>query len=1183
MILSKIHIHGFKSFAKKIELRFDGKVTAIVGPNGCGKTNIVDAIRWGLGEQRPTVLRADRMENIIFGGAQSSRPLGMAEVSVHFDNSRHILPIDYSEVVVTRRLFRSGDSEYLLNKNSVRLKDINDLLMDTGIGADAYSVIELKMVEDILSEKAEDRRRLLEEAAGVTKYKHRLKAAMRKLDATRNDLLRVNDIIQEVDRTVNSLKRQVQRARRYQVLFEEMKELELRRGRQVFSQLQEKMKPLKKELASLQERKDGRTREITKEEADLETIRLQLTEKEKALVSAREQLSATIEKIHQRETDIRVAKERISSLEETKVRYAQEIENLRKRLEEQKNHLVVIVAEREALQVKITSTGRIFKNKQKELEVFQQGLNFKRLDLNAKKKEIIECLEEVNRLGGEETEMRARIDNNQGRMERLDEEDIKHRETQKRVEVHRKELYGRLRDMRSEHGKILQSKSRIAAKSEELRKSIESAREQLYKDQSESELLRGRLGFLRNVLESHEGVTDGAKKLLKEKPDGILGLLADLIETKTEHRNAVEMGLGESAKYLLFEKRSQALGALRILKRGGGGRVALVCLDSLKAQSVKRDRSKVPSGVSVVGWGDDLVKCDKRLRPIISYLLGDLLVARDLESAQKAVDGYTDSSIRVATLQGELMTGWGSLHSSEPGGDKAGIVGRRQRIEELEARIQKHDEKLAEARKKLDDEESEFQGLTKELEGIEDALVKIEGEITQVDKDEARLGFEVEKAEEGIRGNGKEREKLLGEIEKGREILENLRPRMDALVEKREKVEADCGKIQSEVERLEEEETVKEKETHQLNLSLVRLRGEAKNLDFDTERSEKLIQEIEATIKQRSDEIVSAEEQVGRYKEETAQNEEALVGDFAEKESQEASLREREDEHERMSEDLRAKEKDIRQVRRDRDEASDTIHNLQMEITELEHKATSIKERLLESYETDVVKLPVAEAIDLDEAEFEIGERRRKIKSLGPVNMTALHEYDQQKERLDFLSQQRDDLISAEETLKETITKINQTARQRFVDVFSEVRKNFRETFSRFFHGGEADLRLPEGEDPLEAQVEIVARPAGKHFRDLDLLSGGERALTAISLLFALYLVKPSPFCILDEIDAPLDDANVERFTSVLSEYAEKTQFVIVTHNKMTMRIAQALYGVTMEEEGVSKIVSVKFEDQKSS
>jgi chromosome segregation protein len=417
-------------------------------------------------------------------------------------------------------------------------------------------------------------------------------------------------------------------------------------------------------------------------------------------------------------------------------------------------------------------------------------------------------------------------------------------------------------------------------------------------------------------------------------------------------------------------------------------------------------------------------------------------------------------------------------------------------------------------------------------------------------------------------------------IERVKENLENLRPQMETLLEKREQIELISSQIQREVDGLEKEESVKGEEVHRLNIAVVRLNGEASNLDYDIERSRGLIQDIKTTIEQRSQEIESSERGIENYEKETDQNEKALVEDFSEKEVLEKGLGEREEAFQAMQEELRVREKGVREVRKDRDEASEKIHNLEMEISELEHQAKSLKERLWESYETDLEKVPSQDEIDLEEAEAEIEELKRKMKGLGAVNLTALREYEQEKERADFLSQQRDDLLSAEETLKETIQKINKTAHQRFDEVFTQVRKNFQETFRRFFQGGEADLRLAEGEDPLEAQIEIVARPAGKHFRDLDLLSGGERALTAISLLFALYLVKPSPFCILDEIDAPLDDANVERFTRVLSEYSEKTQFIIVTHNKMTMQVAQTLYGVTMEEEGVSKIVSVKFEDE---
>jgi len=1180
MILSKIALHGFKSFAKKAELLFDGRITAVVGPNGCGKTNIVDAIRWGLGEQKPSVLRTDRMENVIFGGARSSKPLGMAEVSIFFDNSHHVLPIDYTEVGVTRRLYRSGESEYLLNKSPVRLKDINDLFMDTGIGADAYSVMELKMVEDILSDKAEDRRKLLEEAAGVTKYKHRLRAAIRKLDATRNDLLRVNDIIREVERKVSSLKRQVQRAKQYQILQERIKELELKIGKQIYTQLWKQMQPLKNERISLQKQKEGRTTTITTEEAGLESLQLRLVEQEKALGQVREQLSRVVERIHQREGDIRVGRERIVSLKERIVRYGKEVEALKKRLQELKAHLDVSHREREALQVKITSTGRIFNNKKRELEVFQQGLNLKRLDLNKTKKEIIDCLEKINHLSGEETALRAKVDSNQGRLGRLNEEDAAFREAQKRVQSTLQELDGTFHQLRSERDALRKNQSRLLDEEEKIRKALEKARGQWYRDQGETNLLQGRLAFLKNVIENQEGISDGAKKLIQDKVQGLLGVLAEQLETPAEYRDAIEVGLGEAARYLLVDNASHAFAALQYLQNRGGGNVALVCLDRVGKKPSFDSRPELPKVEGVLGWADDLVKCKDRLRSIVAHLLGDLLIVNDLDTARKAVVDFAGSGIRAATLHGELVTAWGVIQTVTIPQMGGGMVGRLQRIKELERQLHLLQEKMSEAERNLRESEEKQEAVLKKKAELEKNLATSEEKIGDAEKKQARVQFEGESAEKGLRLNVEERQKLLEEIEKGRDSLENVRPQIEALLEKREHIEELSNQIQTSVDRLEEEEKDKEEEVHRLNLSLVRLNGEARNLDYDIEHSRGLIQEIESTIGQRSQEIGKAEEDIIHYEEETGKNENALIEDFSEKEVFEKQIEKEETDYQAIKNELQVREKEVRQVRRDRDEASERIHNLEMTIAELEHQATSLKERLWQSYETDLEKLPDQEEIDLSEAEKDLDTLKRRMKALGPVNLIALKEFEAEKERLDFLNQQREDLLSAEETLKETIQRINQTARQRFGEVFRVVRANFKETFQRFFQGGEADLRLPENEDPLEAQIEITARPAGKHFRDLSLLSGGERALTAISLLFALYLVKPSPFCILDEIDAPLDDANVERFTRVLSEYAEKTQFIIVTHNKMTMRAAQILYGVTMEEEGVSKLVSVKFEDE---
>jgi len=1180
MILSKINVHGFKSFARKAELKFDGKITSVVGPNGCGKTNIVDAIRWGLGEQRASILRTDRMENVIFGGSRAAKPLGMAEVSITFDNSKHIIPLDYNEIVITRRLYRSGESEYLINKTAVRLKDVKDLIMDTGIGADAYSVIELKMVEDILSDKAEDRRKLLEEAAGVTKYKHRLRAAMRKLDATQRDLLRVNDIILEVERTVNSLKRQVQRAKRFQDHQERVKELELMRGSIIYHEMKSEVQPLREQMTALKEQKEGSTSEISREEADMEALKAQLVEKEKALLADREKLNALVSKIHQREGDIRVSRERIHSLKERIERNEKEVIDLTRRREDQKNHLEAAKRDRGTLQVKITSTGRLFNNKKKELEVYQQGLNLKRLDLNSKKKEIITILEEINRLSNEETSKRAKTDNSQGRLERLDEEDKLFRQTMKDVLAKRKLAETELAAALKKKEALTNNKASLIKKEENLQARLEEIREGSYQLKSEYDLVKGRAAFLKNVIESGEGMTDGGRKLLKKKPAGVLGAIADVINTDPQYSLAIETALGESSKYLLARDTENAFQALKELNRTGGGRVALVCLDRVKNIAVSASRPKLPKDISIEGWGDELASCDKEIEPVLKHLLGDLLVVADLNEARKVPPALIESGIRVVTLQGEIVSDWGVQQPGNQDNKDGGMVGRTKRLGEHEKRLQKISTELVAAEENITKFIAELANYKKEKQDLDSEIEVASRQMIEAEKLEAQVRYENEKSEEGLQKNITERNHLLQEIEKSKEFLENIRPRMDGLVEQRERIEGATTQIQSDVDKMEEEEERMEDEVHRMNLTMVRLRGEAKNLDHDIDRSGLLVKEIKETIEQRTEESEAAAEEIEECSVETEKNKEALGSDYEAKEKQEVQLNEKDAAYQEMKEVLQSREKEVRMVRKTREEAAETLHRMELEIAELDNKAGNLRDRLWEEYEEDVRKVaPPEEKPDMDEVEEEIEDRKRKMKTIGGVNLMALEEYDEESKRLEFLTQQCNDLLTAEKTLEETITKINQTARERFEEIFREVRINFQNTFKRFFKGGEADLRLPEDEDPLEAQIEITARPAGKQFRDLSLLSGGERALTAISLLFALYLVKPSPFCILDEIDAPLDDANVERFTSVLAEFAEKTQFIIVTHNKATMKASRALYGVTNEEEGISKIVSVKFMD----
>ena len=1179
MILSKLEVHGFKSFGRKTEVKFDGGITAVVGPNGCGKTNIVDAIRWGLGEQRPTVLRADRMENIIFGGSQSARPLGMAEVSITFDNSKSILPIDYKEVVVTRRLYRSGESEYLLNKTPVRLKDITDLLMDTGIGADAYSVIELKMIEDILSEKAEDRRRLLEEAAGVTKYKYRLKAALRKLDATQNDLLRVTDIIQEVDRNVKSLKRQVQKAQRYQEIQKELKLTDLRRSRQIYQGLLDKIQPIKIEIRTLQKQKVGKTTEITKDEADLEAMRLNLISKEKDLLAVQEKFSQIVEKIHRHEGDIRVGKERRLSLTNRIERYTQEVEDLRRRLEEQKNHLQVTHQEREAFQVKITSTGRIFTNKKKELEVFQQGLNLQRLELTKQKREIIGCFEEIQRLHEEEAKFRTQVDNNRGRLDRLEEEDNSFEEALHRLEKQREELDTILKQAYKSHGASKENLEKSLREKESVAKQLENEKEQFYRNQGERDVLQGRHRFLNQIIENQEGITDGSRIILNENLNGLVGVLADLLHVDKKLQYAVETGLGEAAQYLVMTDIDKAMHALTVLDERGGGRVSIIALDRLKGFQKTQPSVTLPKTDDMIGWADDLISCDAAIKPAVTFLLGDMLIVRDMDTARKLLKEDL-GACRLVTLKGEMISGRGLVQASFKDAKDIGLIGRKERIKELADQISALEVSIANSQEQMKAKEIRLRDISDQIQTIEQEVKQSGDRVHELEKDQTRIQFEMDKSEEGQKRNSGERQRLLDEIEQGKTGIEAIRPKLEAVTEKRDMIEKRTVIIQTEVDRLEQDERTLEEEVHKHNLMVVRLNGEAKNLDYDIERSTKLIEELQKTAETRAKEIEEAKIAIEEQTLEIQLNEEKLMEEFEEREVLDRTRQARETDFRELQEVLQGKEKEIRVVRRDREEAAERIHTLEMEISELEHQMSALSSRIQESYEEDIAALSFDEVVEINQAEREIEDLKFKLKNLGPVNLVAIEEYEQENERFNFLMQQRDDLLSAEETLKETIKKINETARERFLEIFDQVRKNFQNLYVRFFKGGEADLRLEEGVDPLEAKVEIMARPAGKQLRAIDLLSGGEKALTAISLLFALYEVKPSPFCILDEVDAPLDDANIERFTHVLSQYAEKTQFVIVSHNKNTMKAADALYGVTMEEEGVSKLVSVRFNEK---
>ncbi len=1175
MYLSKLEIIGFKSFAQKVNLAFDSGISAIVGPNGCGKTNIVDAIRWVLGEQRYSALRSEKMEDVIFNGTKARKALGMAEASLVIENTKGILPSEYTQVTIGRRVYRSGESEYLLNKTPCRLKDILDLFMDTGMGADAYSVIELKMIEVILSDKTDERRRLFEEAAGVTKYKHRRKAAYRKLESVQADLVRVNDIVVEVQKAVSSLERQARRAEQYNEVRTRLRMLEIDLMEREYAQLISRIEPLTAKLAALNLDKSRIDVDLSRGEQELEQLRTQLLEREKRVAEAQRDVSLHREKINRVEQGTMVAAERIRAYGANLQRFQQEQVDLgqqREQVERSRAGLCQHIAE---LEIQEARTVEELGQKQAELAAFEARLDQKKKELQSLNEQTIALVHEIAERQTEHDRKRGQVDHLAGRSAHAAEEIAAYGDEITRLDESIAALTAEDRQLRRSFTEAEMRTYAAEAAKKELVARVEELQRKEMEARAELERQRSRIDFLKGLIESREGLSEGSRYLAstdKWKPSRNVPL-ADAINAEERYRTAIEAALGEYMGLVVVDSAADAEAGIVLLKEDQRGKATFVCLDRMPEIS---RRISLPSIAGVLGWASDLAGFEPVFEPLFRYVLDRVLVVDTAATARRVAAAW--SGVRCVTLDGEVMTGVGITRGGSRRIDEGGMIGKREQIEELQrgsVATEKQVNALSVSREETLREHDAI-----DLKQLTDAVKSIEKEMNGVEMRIAQLAFEKKRASDVIARNTEDVEELAAESAGLQEALARGLPDLEAQKARQSEVERMTGAAAHELQSLEEEWNVLSKGVTDLGIAAVQVRGELQNAHNDLERAEQTTGDILEAVEKRKSDILTTEEEIGSTELFVDENSRVLESLHQELASVEVRRTREEEATAGVREEIHRIELAIKDQRRTHDDSMRVTHEHELQLQDLRAKAEHIKARAQEEFEfsVELKTYPAEEFIDFAALREEIPALRDKIKSLGNINFAAFEEYQAEKQRYEFLSTQRQDLLEAEKTLLETIAQINATAQAKFLETFAQIRTNFIETFKSLFDpGDECDLKLEENVDPLEAGIEIVAKPRGKRPTSIDLLSGGEKTLTAIALLFAIYLVKPSPFCILDEVDAPLDDANVDRFTRILRKFSNNTQFIVVTHNKRTMEAASALYGVTMEEEGISKIVTVRF------
>lgn len=1179
MYLKRLELLGFKSFPDKTIIKFTPGVTSIVGPNGCGKTNILDSIRWVLGEQRVSLLRGTKMEEIIFNGTHDVKPLGMAEVTLVIQNNRGVLPTEYSEVQITRRLFRSGESEYLLNKVPCRLKDISDLLMDTGVGSHIYSVIQQDMIEAILSDKADERRFLFEEAAGISKYKNRKKAAMRKLEATEGDLLRLKDIVAEVNTQVNSLRRQMNKAQKYKSLSEELKGWEIFLGKNAVEELQNEKRRLLGERESQSDAKLKQDTDINALSATQEEERKNLTDIDRRLGELSNRIYEKSEAAHAIETDITVLRERR--------------DNSRQLIEKNRLDIEAYKKRREILLEQIAQTENDLKNLEEKLgqltsEMTSAEQNLTQADdliLNARRErdDLSQKLMSLeSRLSAGKTddsnikEQKGELEASLATFQQQKADSVRHKEQLAETKAN---IENKLNTLKTQINESQTRRENLEREISDLDQQLDDVSGEIFELTASLEAAEARCHLLREMVTHYEGFSSGVVAVMedRERWPGLMGTIADSMIPRDGYDEAIEAALGDIAGFMLCRDRSTAEQIIDYLKNESRGKAGLLITSNVDI--LGETTRPTLNGDGFIGWADEFVTVSDDLRALAKLLLSRVAVIKT-DGANGIVDQLPPYFTAVTT-DGRRFDGKAIIS----GGAREGLslLGRKEKIEQQEQDTNEIKSRLNLAKESRNRITSSLGARQAEIRSVIDALDSLKEEMETNEKELTGNQYEYQTVENDLARFNKNIGELNTKIEALNSRQYSLNLNFDQLAREKSELVKVLDDHDSKTTDLEKASQEAESTYSNLQISQIEMRSRREQLESQIKHTHELIAEIDSNSDTKAEEIVRAENDIESAGGRIIELERNLKDTFDARTAisdQQTVVR---DQHSVIQEGLDTREKEIKTLRHSREEVSDKLHSIEIRIAEIESELRNIVQKMKEEYDIDIQEAsaePPSPEVPAEERANRMHELKERLKDFGAVNLLALEEFDSTRERQEFLTTQMEDLLNAKSTLQSTISKINQTARKLFVETFDKVRANFKQVFEELFTGGEADVRMVNEDDPLESAIEIIARPRGKKLLSIAQMSGGERALTAISLLFAIYLAKPSPFCILDEIDAPLDDANIHRFLRIIKTFSEQTQFIIITHNKITMEAADILYGVTMETPGVSKVVSVRFNEE---
>lgn len=1187
MYLKELEINGFKSFSGKIELNLTKGINAIVGPNGSGKSNIADAIRWVIGEQSVKTLRGNKMEDVIFAGSDKKKASGFAEVTLVLDNSDKGIDMDFNDISITRRMFRSGESEYYINKTQCRLKDITEMLMDTGVGKDGYSIIGQGRVDDILNNKAEGRRAIFEEAAGITKYKHRKLESEKKLEQTERNIIRLEDIINEIKTQLDPLNHQALVAKKYLKLMEELKTLEVNLIISNIEKSRDKLNDYIIELEQMTKLHDAKEEEINKQNQDKDNLKEAIRNLEFSIQTITEELYSLMNLKEKLEGEGRLILEKISFINITLDKLSKDGDNLRFEktntlieLDRNKNLLESLKSQTEELRETISSMEKEYKIRYSSIDDLENKIE-------AMKESHINLLnsssDKKSNLNGL-VSIKTSIENRSNQLN-IDNALLLGQYEDKTALLDK--VRSDINDIKSSMERIAESRRDLKDKKDSDTLMLKEIEDIYVETRSKKDNIISKLKFLEEMERDYGGYNKTIKSILsqhdniKKKISGFRGVIGEIISVTGDHAVAIEIALGSTVQNIITDREEDAKAMIKFLKNNKLGRATFLPISSIKGKSFNQYEKQRMALPGVLGIAADMVKYEKEYKNIIYHLLGRIVVVNNMDTAIKLAK-TSNYEYRIVTLDGELISPGGAITGGSLGSFASNILTRKSQISELKIDYSRITQELDRLGVKIEKYKDEIIVCEDDINHHTESLHSLEIEINNKTNKLNTLNNDIDLIKSKISINEKEFKELDTEKSKLSESITDLEQDLNKFKSEVNNIEIEIGVLQEKIKAQKGEGQNFYNDITSLKIKEAEFKNQAFSVEQNIKRDVSDLESLEFKIQENVDEIDNAKSDMISLDakiNENKRNIEEIVSNH-EKKQKELEITEEDKKNKEATADNI--ELSLKSLQQDLTNIQNSLHKIEMQKVKNEMDIENLEFKLLDLYEMSYRKAIEVrvEGFNISKASKRCDELREAIRTLGTINVNAVEEYEKLSARYEFLRNQSDDLIKAKESLLDVINDITKYMKKQFIKEFNKININFNEVFAKLFGGGMAQVVLTDSDDVLGSDIEIVAKTPNKKLQNLLLMSGGERALTAIALLFAILKMKPAPFCVLDEIDSALDDANVDRYAAFLREFS--TQFIIITHRKGSMEVADCLYGVSMEDTGTSKLLSVKFEDKVS-